>query len=327
MKQINWGIIGCGDVTERKSGPAFNKVEGSKLVAVMRRTASKAEDYAKRHNVPKWYTRATDLINDPDINAIYIATPPASHAQYAIQAMEAGKPVYVEKPMGMSYEDCLNMNEVSEKTGVSLFVAYYRRSLPYFNKVKELLDKNAIGKIFFINIVLFSPPRPDDLVKDKLPWRVIPEIAGGGYFYDMACHQLDIVDYLLGPISEAVGIPKNHGGLYPAEDTVSAGFVLDSGVSGTGSWCFVMEEKSSADYMEIIGSEGRITFSAFDFTPIILKTTHGVEEFLPENPENIQYYMIQAVVKELQGTGSSPSNGLSAKRTNRVMDKILGKLS
>jgi len=98
-KTIHWGIIGCGDVTELKSGPAFQKVPGSKLVAVMRRNADLARDYAKRHGVARWYSDASELINDPQVDAVYVATPPDSHALYAIQAMKAGKPVYVEKPM------------------------------------------------------------------------------------------------------------------------------------------------------------------------------------------------------------------------------------
>src|SRR4051812_47809361 len=99
MKKIKWGIIGCGDVTEIKSGPAFNKINNSELVAVMRRNADKAADYARRHGVPKWYSDAQELINDPGINAIYIATPPQSHEAYTVQSLQAGKPVYVEKPM------------------------------------------------------------------------------------------------------------------------------------------------------------------------------------------------------------------------------------
>lgn len=103
---VNWGIIGCGNVTEVKSGPAFSKVENSRLVAVMRRNAALAEDYAKRHNVPKFYSKASDLINDPEVNAIYIATPPGSHMEYALEVIKAGKPVYIEKPMAVNYAEC-----------------------------------------------------------------------------------------------------------------------------------------------------------------------------------------------------------------------------
>ena len=117
MDHVNWGIIGCGNVTEKKSGPAFNKIEGSRLVAVMRRDASKAEDYARRHGVPKFYSDATLLINDPDVNAVYIATPPDTHAKYAIETMRAGKPAYVEKPMARTIAECEEMIRVSEETG------------------------------------------------------------------------------------------------------------------------------------------------------------------------------------------------------------------
>ena len=123
IKQINWGFIGCGEVTEKKSGPAFNEVEGSKVVAVMSRSEDKARSYAERHHIRKWYTDAQELIDDPDVNAIYIATPPSSHATFAIMAMRAGKPVYVEKPLAASYNDCIRINRVSEQTGVPCFVA------------------------------------------------------------------------------------------------------------------------------------------------------------------------------------------------------------
>ena len=106
---INWGIIGCGKVTEVKSGPAFNLANNSKLVAVMRRTGKLAEDYAYRHNVPKWYDNANDLINDPEVDAVYVATPPASHKDYALAVADANKIVYVEKPMALNYSECLEM--------------------------------------------------------------------------------------------------------------------------------------------------------------------------------------------------------------------------
>ena len=139
MKQINWGFIGCGEVTEIKSGPAFNEVPGSRIVAVMSRREEHARSYAERHHIPKWYTDPQKLINDPDVNAIYVATPPSSHATFAIMAMHAGKPVYVEKPLASTYDDCARINYVSQHTGVPCFVAYYRRYLPYFQKVKDII--------------------------------------------------------------------------------------------------------------------------------------------------------------------------------------------
>ena len=129
-KEIRWGIIGVGDVCEVKSAPAMNLIEGSKLVAVMRRDAQKAADYALRHGVPKWYDDADTLINDPEVNAIYIATPPGAHEIFTLKAAAANKPVYVEKPMARTYDECLNMIKACESAQVPLFTAYYRRMLP-----------------------------------------------------------------------------------------------------------------------------------------------------------------------------------------------------
>ncbi|MDY2605952.1 MAG: Gfo/Idh/MocA family oxidoreductase, partial [Alloprevotella sp.] len=139
--KIRWGFIGCGEVTEKKSGPAFASIEGSEVVAVMSRNIARAEDYARRHNIARWYDDAQRLIDNPSVDAVYIATPPSTHATYAIMAMKSGKAVYVEKPMASNYEDCCRINRIAEKTGVPCFVAYYRRFLPYFQKVKELVKE------------------------------------------------------------------------------------------------------------------------------------------------------------------------------------------
>ena len=137
MRTIRWGIIGCGDVTEVKSGPGFQKAQHSSLVAVMRRTGELARDYARRHGVPRWYDNAEALIDDPDVDAVYIATPPAYHKEYALLSAQAGKPVYVEKPMALNFEECQMMIEVCRAAGVPLFVAYYRRALSRFLKVRR----------------------------------------------------------------------------------------------------------------------------------------------------------------------------------------------
>lgn len=322
---VHWGFIGCGSVTEKKSGPAFSKAEGSDVVAVMRRDIDKAKDYARRHGIGKWYGNAADLINDPQVNAVYVATPPASHAEYAIAAMRAGKPVYVEKPMAASYAECLQINRVSEETGVPCFVAYYRRTLPYFRRVKQLIDDGVAGTISTVQIRFAIPPYPADYDPNNLPWRVKREIAGAGYFYDLASHQLDLLDYLFGPITDVYGFSTNVGGLYDVEDTVTAAFRFQSGVLGSGSWSFVAHQESRTDLIDFTGTKGKITCSTFDFSPIILEMKEGKQEFREENPENIQFFLIQSIVDYLNGKGELPvSTGNSAIRTNFVMDRILG---
>lgn len=326
MKILKWGFIGCGEVTEKKSGPAFNEIEGSMIEAVMSRSADKARSYAERHGVPKWYTDAQELIDDPEVNAIYIATPPSSHATFAIMAMRAGKPVYVEKPLAASYDDCARVNRVSEQTGVPCFVAYYRRYLPYFLKVKEIVDSGTIGKLINVQIRFAVQPRELDYQNaGNMPWRIQPDIAGGGYFYDLAPHQLDMLQYLFGVITEASGICANRGGLYDVEDSVSACFRFENGLPGSGSWCFVAHESAREDRIDVVGDRGLVSFSVFDYEPIRLHTSEGARSIVVPNPPYVQFPLIKSVVEHLQGTSICTCTAVSATPVNWVMDRILGK--
>lgn len=321
---IRWGFIGCGEATEKKSGPAFAVVKGSEVVAVMGRDKEKTRNYAKRHNIRHCYTDAQALIDDPEVNAVYIATPPSSHATFAIMAMKAGKPVYVEKPLAASYEDCARINRISRETGVPCFVAYYRRYLPYFQKVKELLPQ--IGKVLNVQIRFSVPPRDLDYNRENLPWRVNPDIAGGGYFYDLAPHQIDLLQEMFGCILHAEGYATNRRGLYKAEDTVSACFMFETGIPGSGSWCFVSDESSKEDNIEIFGSKGTIKFSVFTFDPIELRNEEGVKSFSVPNPTYVQLPLIRNIVEHLQHKGNCTCDSVSATPTNWVLDKILGKI-
>lgn len=326
MKQINWGFIGSGEVTEKKSGPAFNEVEGSQVVAVMSRSENKARSYAERHHIRKWYTDAQELIDDPDVNAIYIATPPSSHATFAIMAMRAGKPVYIEKPLAASYNDCIRINRISEQTGVPCFVAYYRRYLPYFQKVKEIIENGTIGKVINVQIRFSVPPRDLDYKNEKeLPWRLQPDIAGGGYFYDLAPHQIDLLQNIFGVITRAHGYPANRAHLYKAEDTVSACFFFENGVTGSGSWCFVGHESAKEDCIEVIGDKGSLSFSVFTYEPIVLITSEGKQSITVPNPSYVQLPMIKHVIEHLQGIGHCDCTSISATPVNWVLDRVLWK--
>lgn len=325
-KEIRWGFIGCGEVTEKKSGPAFGKVEGSKVVAVMSRSHDKASSYAQRHHISRWYTDAQQLIEDPEVNAVYIATPPSSHATYAIMAMKAGKPVYVEKPLASSYIDCQRINRVCEQTGVPCFIAYYRRYLPYFQKVKQLVLEGAVGRVVNVQIRFAVPPRDLDYNSTNLPWRVQRDIAGGGYFYDLAPHQIDLLQDIFGPIVYAKGYSTNRGGLYQTEDSVSASFQFHDGLPGSGSWCFVCDESARTDRIEIIGDKGQICFSVFTYEPIALHNSQGRTEIHIDNPAHVQMPLIENVVRHLQGKTVCTADNLSATSVNWVMDRILGKI-
>ncbi len=319
MKTIHWGMIGCGNVTEVKSGPAFSRVPGSQLAAVMCRSAAHAQDYAQRHAVPTWYTDAQALIHDPGVDAVYIATPPDSHCAYTLAAAQAGKPVYVEKPMALNAIECRQMQTACQIAGVPLFVAYYRRALPRFLKAKELVTNGAIGDLRFVQVLLTQPAQihPDG----QLPWRLQPQISGGGLFVDLASHTLDFLDFVLGPIRKVRGFAGNQAGDYAAEDIVSASFAFENGVPGLGMWCF--SSFAAEDRICFVGSAGKVTLSTFGNEPVLLETLQGSQTFDLPNPAHIQQPLIQQVVDELRGLGTCVSSGESALRTSWVMDQLL----
>ena len=324
LKKVNWGIIGVGDVTEVKSGPAFYKTEYSALVAVMRRDAGKAADYARRHHVQKWYSNASELIYDPDVDAVYIATPPNVHASYAIETMRAGKPVYVEKPMARNYAECKEILRVSEQTGVPIWVAYYRRTLPAFLEAKKLLEAGVIGRPLKVRIRLYKQAEEKNQPKEEINWRVFPKIGGAGHFFDLASHQFDYLDFVFGPVIDVHGSASNLGGLYPAEDTVSGSWKHESGVSGSGQWSFIADKDSEEDEIEIIGKEGTIRLSCFTSPDTLKITTNDGESVLKFiNPEHISQYLVQQLVDELRGVGTCVSTGESGARTNWVLEQMV----
>ncbi|MBL7818374.1 MAG: Gfo/Idh/MocA family oxidoreductase [Saprospiraceae bacterium] len=317
-KGINWGIIGVGDVCEVKSAPAMNLIEGSKLVAVMRRNGDKAADFARRHGVPKWYDDADALLNDPSVNAIYIATPPDSHAFYALKAAAVGKPVYVEKPMARTYAECLSMIEACEKAQIPLFTAYYRRELALYKTVKRLITEGVIGDVRFVDIKLHKP-----LQTNGDSWRIQPDIAGGGLFYDLGSHQLDIMDFLFGEIESAHGFAANQAQVYPSEDIVLGSFQFKNGILGQGSWCFNAPLSSETDLTTIYGSKGELSFTFFSNFHVQLKIDGKRKKIWTfEMPKHIQQPLIQTIVDDLQGKGTCVSTGVSGARTNWVMSQL-----
>lgn len=322
--EVRWGVLGVGNVCEVKSAPAMNHIPNSRLAAVMRRDEAKVKDYAARHRVSKWYTSAEALIHDPEVNAIYIATPPNAHLELTKLVAAAGKPVYVEKPMARTHAECLEMIDTCEKAKVPLFVAYYRRALPHFVKIKALLDQGEIGKIRTVHINLKQEVEADLITKLANNWRVNPEIAGGGYFFDLASHQLDLLDFFFGKISHASGFASNQAKAYPAEDIVTGSFAFESGILGTGNWCFSASHAARKDEIIIDGDKGQIRFPTFgkgEFT--LIRNFESPQHFELPLPTHIQQPLIHSIVDELLGRGTSPSNGISGARANWVMGELV----
>ena len=318
---IKWGIIGCGDVTELKSGPAFNKVPGSALVAVMRRDSEKAKDYAARHKVPKWYADAEQLINDPDINAIYVATPPDSHELYTIAALGAGKPVYVEKPMALNVAASKKMLQMANTKNAKVCVAHYRREQPMFKKIRQLIIDGTIGEIKFIDLKLLKPSlSTEELEVPKTKWRIDPAIAGGGLFHDLAPHQLDLMLYFLGEISEASGFSFNQERKYPAPDIVSGNILFQNGAIFNGTWCFTVDASETRDVVEIVGSKGKLVFGVFDNYDLTIIRNGKSDTLSFEKIQHVQQPMIQKVVEYFLDMAPNPCPPEAGVRVMEIME-------
>ena len=325
LKEVSWGIIGAGDVCETKSGPPLMQTTNSTVKAVMRRNPDKAKDFAKRHGIEKWYDNADDLLNDTEVNAIYISTPPDTHAEYTLKAAAVGKAVYVEKPMARSHKECQSMVAACKEANVPLYVAFYRRTLPNILKVKELIDNGSIGDIRSIDIRVQMTIENEIVgTHDHINnWRVDPEVAGGGYFYDLASHQLDALDFIFGPIVEANGFSENQSKAYKADDCTVGVFKFKNGIIGKGLWAFNTSKASQYEMTTIIGSKGQISFPFWGDHHVTLEIENEpVRKFEFEVPKYIQRILIETIVNNLQGKGECPSTGVSGARTNWVLEQI-----
>lgn len=320
---IKWGILGCGDVAEVKSGPAFQKAQNSELVAVMRRDGVKAKSFAQRHSVPFWYDSVEDLLANPEVNAIYVASPPIFHEEHAIKALESGKHVYLEKPMAIDADACKRIQAVADKTGMKLTVAHYRRALPAFLKVKALIDEGYIGSARTASIRILQPQKSAIVAQSEENWRINPEVSGGGLFHDLAPHQLDLMVQYFGEPLKYYGVSSNQSQSAAADDSVSASILFSSGLHFQGLWCFAVSENEATDHCHIIGSKGSIEFSFYG-EEVVLNSAQGKEIFHFENPENIQLPMIEKTTNFFLGQGENPCSGIEATQIIELMDAFTG---
>ena len=325
MRTIRWGMIGCGDVAEVKSGPGFYKARNSRLVAVMRRDGDLAADFARRHGVPRWHDDAEAIIAADDIDAVYIATLTDTHRDYTLRCAAAGKAVYVEKPMALELAQCVEMVDACRAHGVPFWVAYYRRCLPRFVAVRDLIAAGgALGDVRVVTVrQLRRTPSAEDLATHALSWRA-EAARGGGIFFEGVGHTLDILDFLLGPIADVEAFADNQAGVQAAEDVVVANFRFASGVYGSATWCFAAAEDD--EYVEVIGSRGAVRFSVTHALPIRVAAAGCMQDVPIEDPPHVQQPLIQSIVDELNGGERCPSDGVSALRTARVLDAIVSRV-
>lgn len=285
-----WGILGCGDVAEKKGGPALALATGSELVAVMRRDRAKAEDFARRHGARRAYDTVEGLLADPDVNAIYIATPPHLHCSQTLQAAAAGKHVLVEKPMALTSAECERMIGACAAAGVSLHVAYYRRFWPKFQAIKALLERGELGTVLGARLLLCTRASASG-------WRVEPTLSGGGHVVDVGSHRLDMLVYLLGDVTAVHGFTQNRLRHHATENDTVFALQFASGVVASAAFHF--HTSPARDTLELYGSAGTLVCDPFDAPHFQL---NGVEHSFP-TPSPTHLPFVQALVDGQHITG------------------------
>lgn len=318
MTTIRWGIIGCGDVCEVKSGPGLYKANDSTLSAVMRRDGAKAADFARRHGAARWYDDADALIADNEVDAVYIATPPDTHAAFTLKAAGAGKHVLVEKPMALSVAECAEMISACRHAGVSLAVAYYRRALPRFERLREIAQDGTIGTVRMVLVRHFW----SEADKPGSAWRLDPTVGGGGIFADTQSHVLDWLDHVFGPAELTHGTAVNQAGLYAAEDTVSATLLHDGGTVANFACCYVSDHFEET--VTLVGTKGRASMGFFRPSPITLTIGDETRDIEVADPPHVHQPLVQRFVDHLNGGPSLPGQPDAGLRVNRLLAEILG---
>lgn len=315
MKEIKWGIIGCGDVTEVKSGPAFSKIDGSSLYMVMRRNEEKLKGYAERHGVAKYSTDYMDLLNDAEIDAIYIATPPNMHCFYTLEAAKHKKDIYVEKPMATSVEDCQKMIDACRGNGVRLYTAFYRRGHDKFKAIRKIVDEAKIGNTMSFNYLYTCRP---PVHNPERAWLMDSEIAGEGLLYDIGSHMIDIMQFIFGEFESAYGTSHKQNDNPGISDSVSGVIKFKSGVQGSIQLSFNGSE--DRDELTIVGERGEVRFAIMPYGGIYIKKD-GQEKYLEFEPmEHVQMPYIQEVIDDIRGNGNIEHQGIYGMRTQEVLE-------
>lgn len=262
-KTITWGIIGCGDVVETKNGVPTYTADHSQLAGIWNRTREKAEAWVARHGHGRVYDSMEELLGDPEIDIVYVATTPDCHKEQAIAVARAGKDCYLEKPIALSWEEAEEIEAAFDEAGKRCFVAHYRRGMPRYKKAKELLDSGAIGKIRGVQVIRTQRQTAEEMLPyDEKPWRVRAEVSGGAHFYEGDAHMLDLIDFLVGPIEDFSLEVTNQTGFYEAEDAVALSGITDSKVLVSAIWCYATYK--AIDKFLIFGDFGSLEFPYYD---------------------------------------------------------------
>ncbi|MCC7519935.1 MAG: Gfo/Idh/MocA family oxidoreductase [Verrucomicrobiae bacterium] len=316
--KLRWGLVGCGDLAGKRVAAALREADGSQLDGVWGRHPEKTATFAKQHAIPAAHASLASLLQ-AGVEAIYVCTPPDSHAEYTLAAIAAGKHVLVEKPMAATVAECEQMIQAAKARGVTLGVAYYRRAFPKMRRIKELIAAGTLGVPTWVNIAAHSWFNPS--ADDPKRWRVEKaRSGGGGAVADIGVHRLDLLDYWLGPSSGVFSDRQRLVHSYEVEDAASLVLKLANGapVHAYFSW----NSKTWLDRFEIVGSEGKLIADPLDAEALTVLRGREREELKIPPPANAHLPCVEDFIRSVRDRREPLCDGAAGLRTNRLLAQI-----
>ena len=317
-KRLRWGLMGCGDIARKRVAPALGDLANCELVAVNRARAELAEEFAREFGARRWYRDWRELLADPEIEAVYIATPVDLHAEQTIAAAEAGKHVLCEKPMALNVAECDRMIAACRAHGVQLGIAYYRHFYPVLNRVQEVIESGEIGVPVLAQVNAFEMFNPQP--GDPRFWLVDRARAGGGPMMDFGCHRLELLIKILGPVKSAVGLVRKVLFDRAVEDTAVATLEFENRACGVLTVTHAAYEPQ--DTVSIFGSRGSLAIPLLNRGELRIRTPDGerVESHPPHR--NIHQPLIDDFARAVLDAREPRVGGAIGREVARLEEEI-----
>jgi predicted dehydrogenase len=318
MRKVGWGLIGCGDIARKRVAPALRDIEDCELVAVSRADAARAAEFAAEFGARRWHADWRDLLQDPEVEAVYVATPVNLHAGQAIAAAEAGKHVLCEKPMALDAAECARMNAAAEANNVRLGVAYYRRFYPVVERVKEILASGEVGAPVVAQVNAFGRFEPGP--EHPRRWLIDRRQAGGGPMFDVGCHRIEVLVNLFGDVSRVKGLTGNVLFVREVEDTACALLQFERGPQAVLSVTHAAREPQ--DTLEVFGSEGSVRVDVLNDGGLRIRTSAGerVESHTPH--ANLHQPLIEDFARAVVEGRPPRVDGRAGQRVSEILEQI-----
>lgn len=254
MRKVKWGVIGAGGIADRRTIPGMLLAQNAELVAIMEVNMELAEKIRAKYNAKKAYDNVDALLTDPDVEAVYIASPVIFHKEQAIKAAKAGKHILIEKPLALTVKDGEEVLEACKKNKVKIAAGFMMRFHPYHQKLKEMIQGGAIGSVVSCG-AQFTCWYPDM----ENAWRQNKAQSGGGALMDMGVHCIDLIQFITGEKAiKVAALNKTKTFQYEVEDSSSVLFELDNGAFCHVDSNFNIPDAAAKWRIEFYGTKGRI---------------------------------------------------------------------